>query len=266
MLRKRTSQEATAARRLQELGIPLEFDENQCRSVLIRQHGSQFENCAYELGCGATAYVLNVSVTSRLSNLCMPYVYLTVPWPDRFFYWLEDPAETDGKVANYRIPGFDVWYERNMVVNHRFGLRQPLRRGSSIQGLLLGFGGPIPAEFKQGMTVPVRLIVVDQFEEEYHQELELWIDRTEGLARQMSRKPKRKPIFGVHDELYEDSPTTSTESGRTNDRHSRTNAHRALRARHVNPPHMSDCIGIWSEKTLEKDRRICTGQTHNSGK
>ncbi len=214
MNRNRTPQEAAAARRLQDLGTPLEFDEDQCKFVFIRQCGSQDENSALELRCGAMNYIISLSITSGLPNLGISYIDLTLPWSDPNFYWLDDPGETGGSAANYKLPGTNLWYSFNEVLNHRINLSRTLRRGSTIQGLLLGFGGRMPREFKHGMDVPARLTVVDQFDNEYPQEVELRIDRSEGLLRKTSPMPKREPIFGDHDEFESDYTTASAKSER----------------------------------------------------
>jgi hypothetical protein len=189
MNRKRTLQQAAEAQRLQDLGVPLEVDD-QSDFVVIRQVA---ESSALELTCGATGFIIDVRITSTFANFSISDVDLLLPWPNPSFYWLSDPAETADAARGYKFTSTDAPFEYNTVINHYINPRRIFTRGRPIQGLLLGFGlTPIPAGFKQGMSVPAGLTVVDQFDNEHRQEVDLRIDR---LVGRRSRRTKRKPIF-----------------------------------------------------------------------
>lgn len=195
MKHKRSVHEMAEVRRLQDLGVPLEVGD-QSDFVVIRQVA---ESSALELTCGATGFIIDVRITSKFANFSISDIDLFLPWPNPGFSWLPDPAEMGDAATGYKFTSTDAPYVYSSVINHYINPRLALGRGCPIQGLLLGFGlTPIPAGFKHGMFVPAGLTVVDQFDNEYRQEVDLRIDR---LVGQRSRRTKRKPIFEEEEKI-----------------------------------------------------------------
>jgi hypothetical protein len=68
-------------------------------------------------------------------------------------------------------------YQKSEVLNDRFPLR--FHRGHLIEGVILATGlEPIPQEYVQGMTVPLKLTLWDQFGNEFGVESKLSVDRS----------------------------------------------------------------------------------------
>lgn len=192
------------ARKLQHLGIPLEYDEKKNPPpVLICQVGGLLENSVFSLKGGGMGVILNVSITSDLPNFAISRFELGLPWTDPNFRWLTDPAENStAGVSAYWFPGTQLFFDHDIVLNHRSTICTNLPRGHSIEGLLLGLGyETIPAELPHGKTVPAFLTVVDQYEQQYSQELELWIDRSLERSATNASKSRRKSLLESRDPI-----------------------------------------------------------------
>jgi hypothetical protein len=195
---------AEIARKLQNLGIPLEFKEEDILSpVLIRQDDNPSESRVISVFGAATAVILAVRITSNSNCFAPSWFDLALPWVDPSFTWLADPAEnvSEGN-PEYRIPATSLSYDRHIVLNHKFSPSNNLQRGKSIEGYLLGFGyGAIPTEFRRGMFVPATLTVADQFEQEYSKEVELRVTRVAMRHTSAPSKTRRGRLFEKRDPI-----------------------------------------------------------------
>jgi hypothetical protein len=85
-------------------------------------------------------------------------------------------------------------YLKAEVLNDRFPLRFH-RRGDLIEGVILATGlKPIPQEYVQGMTIPLKLTFWDQFGNEFSAEPMLSVDRSTTPRQRLVR-----PQSSVHD-------------------------------------------------------------------
>jgi len=187
MKKKTQEEELAVARRLRDLGIPLELEDDGSDSIrparfglLINQVGSDRETRAFELDCGGTGYTLNLEITSNAPGLVViRYFRLDLPWQDPQFHWLDDPADRGTKSDLYVVADREFECPRDRVINHRTGARGKLSRGDILDGLLLGVGfEPIPDCFRHGSSVDAMLSIVDQFGRSHSSEVSLWIERS----------------------------------------------------------------------------------------
>ncbi len=199
MIDKRTPRQAAEARKLQNLGVPLEIHEDEPKFVLIRQCGI----CsAFESACGTTGFIFDISITSGLPKLGILSIDVRLPWPDATFHWLTDPAEAERQARGYEYPGTRIRFDYNIAINHYINICRSIARGGSIQGLLLGIGNfSIPPQFRHGMIVPAGLTLIDQFDNPYHQEVALSIDRLASMTGRKPSEPKRRSLFEGRDRV-----------------------------------------------------------------
>ena len=81
----------------------------------------------------------------------------------------------------------------DQVINHCADVRQTLRLGQSISGLLLGVSmEPIPDEFRTGRYVTATVVIEDQFSREYRAEVSLFINKQEKYRRRVSSVIRRR--------------------------------------------------------------------------
>lgn len=198
MNRSRTAQEVANGRRMQDLGVPLELDEEEPTLALVRQRDSDVENCVFDVCRIGTGLRLSLSVTSCVSALGILAIDVELPWLVPRFRWLQDPREANDEGSEYLFPGSRYGYQRDIVINHRIGLKHLIPFGHSLEGLLLGAGlDAIPPEFGHGLRVPITLEIIDQFDHREATRLEVWVDRSERAGPR--RKSKREPLFAECD-------------------------------------------------------------------
>ena len=200
MIGKRTPRQAAEARKLQNLGVPLEIHEDESKFVLIRQCGV----CsAFESAFGTTGLMFDISITSALPKLGILSIDARLPWPDPTFHWLTDPAEAERQARGYEYPGTHLQFDYDIAINHYINnISRSIPCGGSIQGLLLGISDfSIPPQFGHGIIVPAGLTVVDQFDNPYYQEVDLSIDRLESRSGLKRSKRKFRSLFERRDKV-----------------------------------------------------------------
>jgi hypothetical protein len=199
MTDKRTPRQAAEARKLQNLGVPLEIYEDEPKFVLIRQCGI----CsAFESAYGTTGFIFDISITSGLPKLGILSIDARLPWPDPTFHWLTDPAETERQARGYEYSGTHIRFDYNIAINHYINICRSIPRGGSIQGLLLGIGDfSIPPQFGHGIIVPAGLTVIDQFDIPHHQELDVCIDRLASMSGRKHSERRRRSLFERRDRV-----------------------------------------------------------------
>ena len=86
----------------------------------------------------------------------------------------------------YQIPGcVGLRYSRDAVINHR----RLLKRGYSLNGLLLGYGyESIPDSFRHGATIDARVVLIDEMGHGFSEPVQLWADRSAKIGRRRSKK------------------------------------------------------------------------------
>src|SRR5712672_673063 len=82
-------------RRLRDLGVPTEIpqDNDDC-SFIISQEGSYPENCAFDLSCGGTGFIIGLCITTNKPRLAVADFALEVSWQDTSFRWLAELSNT----------------------------------------------------------------------------------------------------------------------------------------------------------------------------
>lgn len=195
-------------RRLHAGGIDIPINEDEScsdqysRSGLLIDLVPEIEsNCAVDLGEWGTFFILYVRITSNLPAFAPSRFILGLPWEDTQTYWLKDPLTNSWPprpvYSFYAAP--TLRYKRDDVLNHRTDVRKVLRRGYSMQGYLLGAGGPMPDDMQHGTKIPTMFSVVDQFGRPYPKPIPLWLDRTKRLLRETPKMTPRRVLFDVRD-------------------------------------------------------------------
>jgi len=172
-------------RDLEAAGIPLEPLENRAgiarspsRVLTIRNESHRLGRSEIrELKDGRFGYVLPVFIrrdSPGKTVICDSWI--SPPWTDPTFEWLEDPKEPGEHRAWYAFPRNPERFARAEVLNHR--IRCVLSRGDIREGVLLGIGcGRPPEIYKHNAKVSVALTLVDQWDCAHSEKLEMWINR-----------------------------------------------------------------------------------------
>lgn len=192
----RTREDAAYARKLQNLGVPVEYDDEEFPELLVRNEGSAADSRIFDFTrTGGTGLHIQLSITNQSSRRYIRAVDVQLPWQRKPFILLDDPAEAVPAQEQYKFTTTGVAYDRSKVINRYIDSTYQLRYGNAIRGLLLAYAfEDIPLEFKHGMFVPATLIILDQFDEQHTTRMNLWVDRSE--RTKPPRKSARRPIFG----------------------------------------------------------------------
>jgi hypothetical protein len=185
-----------------EQGVPFNMErEDKDASILMDQIGTDWVNHAFDLREGLPGYIVNMRITVIRNGFAIADVVLELPWTDCGLSLIEDPHESRALYNHYWFAGGDTLsFERSAVINHHVDACERLRRGTSIEGLLLWVGlKPIPDEFVHGLHFPASVIVFDQYGSSYASEVTLWADRSGRVAREKHKKRSRSPLFSKRD-------------------------------------------------------------------
>jgi hypothetical protein len=189
-------------RRMRAAGVPLELNDDDRAGTCPPAIGLSIEwnavGIAQEIGTISTGYIVDMYI---VPNLPWPVeirsAVLDLPWADPHFQWICDPAENGAKYGMYWLPGTDLGYSRDRIINHIIGSGKALTRGRSLSGILLGHGMRMPESVSHGNEVPAFLRVFDQFGREFSAAMPLRADRLS--SKSQTRKSKRKPLFSCPD-------------------------------------------------------------------
>jgi hypothetical protein len=146
--------------------------------LLIFQRHEDFVNRIEQWEGELTTFVFYVSIINN--SLRTPVIILgydlELEWKDDQFDWLPDPAELDPPGKAYKFAGDAVSYPRDEVINHRVFGQGRLVPGEVLEGALLARGyGAIPANYRNGQTIPLKFSVVDQDYKRHSKELQFKI-------------------------------------------------------------------------------------------
>lgn len=191
------------------LGVPTEIskadliDSRPHDKIRLEVLGGTPETSVFDLDPGFTGFRIWLSLTVHQVPLAIAEFYVNVPWPIRNIEWLHGSA----KDPFYQFPGRQGdQFPSDSVVNHHAAATRLLRRGTVIEGYLLGYGSdPIPPKFRHGALVPGNVGIIDQFGMQHSVEVDLWMDRSAKLASASRVQPPRKSLFSerVHGERVE---------------------------------------------------------------
>src|SRR5206468_7571455 len=105
------------------------------------------------------------------------------PWegPELFLSNVSDER------ASYQIAR-GLEFSRDEVLNHRIEAGMSLRRGTPVEGVLIGTGlAPLPDIYRDRMPVNVGLTFFDQFDNEFAFKTDLRVDRRVGSVSRPSK-------------------------------------------------------------------------------
>lgn len=154
--------------------------------LLVCQVGGVADTTAFDLPCGGTGFILWVHVAVDMPAFRILSWELVLPWEDAQFQWLADPSERVPSDGMYQVPGcVGLKYPRDQVLNHR----RTLKRGHSLDGLLLGLGfESIPARYRHGTTIDASLVLIDEMGRGFSSPVQLWTDRSATISHQRRLK------------------------------------------------------------------------------
>jgi len=152
------------------------------RKILIRQGGSEIENCVFSSVEGRVFYQIRVSITndSPRRPVIIRRYELCPPWKDDGLDLLDDPDDGIPSSTEYVIQPPFLRYPRELILNHRVNSQGELAVGGTISGMLIFRGvEPIPADLVHGSPVPVTVKVFLQDERCYSETCLLRVDKIE---------------------------------------------------------------------------------------
>src|ERR1035437_7166507 len=164
-----TSMEAIGSSELQRLGVPLDGEVLERRRAASFGLDIQVSDEFYEMAIldaefGGT-FVMIRTVICNVSprRIRVDQCHIELPWDDPDFSLLEVPwLKEPGKFtySSPRAPSYS--FEREAVLNHRFGRQGGINPGDSLDGLILGVGSEaIPDHYHHHQGVDVQLVIVD---------------------------------------------------------------------------------------------------------
>lgn len=168
------------------------------RGLLIRQVEGDVVNSAFDLDCGyGTGYILSLHIAVDLPEFKIWGWKLDLPWEDPRFQWLTDPSEKMSLDNVYKFPDcYRLEFPRDGVINHR----RLLRRGHSLDGLLLGWGfESIPDSYRHGEKIEASLMLIDEMERGFTTPVQLWANRMAKIDRPRRKKKTRGSLLERQD-------------------------------------------------------------------
>ena len=108
---------------------------------------------------------------------------IELPWFDSEFHLLEPPWRKIPREYSYSSPNAPTLsFEREAVLNHRFGHQGRLNPGDSLDGMILGAGSQaIPDQYQHCEAVKVQLLIIDGQGKMYQENPRVMLDRSEQL-------------------------------------------------------------------------------------
>jgi hypothetical protein len=202
MTNKERLQIKSRARRLLYNGVPLKIDrDDEDAALLMRQVGGETESYALDLKHGQSGYIINMRMYININGLTIADIFLELPWKDHGLSLIDDPLASGPRYGMYWFPCDDpLAFERGAVINHFVNVQRQLRRGKTIEGLLLWVGSEsIPGAFVHGVSIPASVIVLDQFDNRYTSEVTFWADRSKRMACDKRKGKSRPKLFSKRD-------------------------------------------------------------------
>jgi hypothetical protein len=150
--------------------IPEYLENHRALDIVICEP----ESLVFEIRRGAVGYAIWVRIVARQAGLILTNCRVTTTWDDQILLKNFDAERTPfRKLGWVEYPQADVLNER-VVDSFRFH-----HRGQMIEGMILALGiRPIPDAYRHGMFLPVDLAFLDQFENEFKVDAEIFVDRT----------------------------------------------------------------------------------------
>ncbi len=189
ILRTRLSrrEEAEDRRYLGEMdheGVDVEIpdDSPECAPALDISVIGGTESLIFNLPSGLPGYAIALRLVAGKSGLILHECEITTSVDDQIVLECFDLGGPICRLGQCQFP-------KSEVLNDRFPLKFH-RCGHMIEGVILATGlEPIPKEYVQAMTVPVKLTFEDQFGNEISAEKELSVDRSTKPSRDWCAQP-----------------------------------------------------------------------------
>jgi hypothetical protein len=184
--------ELVLASQLRGAGIPLDEEvlegmQAACQGLSIFQIGAVHHARIFDLDSGGWGLMVTLEICNDSQRIVWPHeCRVDMPWWERHFRWLEDPARKAPREFTYSFPPpGPTDFERDAVLNHR--LRRPgrLYPGECIEGFLLGVGQePIPSNYRHRQSLEMRVWVYDERGGRFGADITFLVDRGAQLARE----------------------------------------------------------------------------------
>jgi hypothetical protein len=192
-------------RRLLAAGIPLDVEvapnnSPSTKGLRLCQSGSVRNSIVKELGCGGTAFILNLRFENFGRCAIRRWEWeLSFRWLASQVCWLEDHATPKKPDFPYMLYGArHPEFFREGVVNHV----EYLGVNKVIDGQLLGTSiEHIPPQFKHGDQIDGNIALVDEVGRTLEADVVFRVDRSEKSYRRSPSTPRRPriPIFDSRD-------------------------------------------------------------------
>jgi hypothetical protein len=202
MTMKERLQRLTRAQRLLANGVPLKIDrDDENAGLLMRQIGGVTESYAFDLKGGRSGYILSLRIVITQVLFTIAEITLELPWTNHGLSLIDDPRTSGVRYDQYWFPhNRTLAFERGAVINHFVNVQRPLRRGKTLEGLLLCVGSEsIPEAFVHGVQFPGSVIVLDQYDNQYSTEVIFWADRSELAVGNERNRVSRPGLFSKRD-------------------------------------------------------------------
>jgi hypothetical protein len=168
-----TSKDEMEFSELQALGVPLDggvVERSRTAELGLRIHLFQagIDCTIFDAQFGGTFVMIHVVISNDSPQVVrLDQCRIELPWLD--------PSPNAPTLP----------FERDAVINHRFGHQGRLSPGDSLDGMLLGAGSKaIPDQYQHREGVKVQLLIVDGQGKVYQENPRVMLDRSEQLRRE----------------------------------------------------------------------------------
>jgi hypothetical protein len=196
---KISATELLRARQLEALGVPLDDEvlaksQEASRGLWISQDPNIPQTTIFDTISGGTGVIISLSICNESDQMIrISAARLDIFWCKQV-RWLDDPLRKAPVKHYYSIPMPDFpRFERDAILNHRFGPNGKLFPGDQLDGFLLGIGvEPIPDQYINRALFEARLWIFDGRNHRYIVDLEFLTCR--GLAHCQEPKSAKETV------------------------------------------------------------------------
>jgi hypothetical protein len=193
-----TSKDAIEFSELQALGVPLDGEvlertRTAAPGLNIQIFPSAAECTILDAQYGGTFLMIRAIISNDSPRVIqLNQCRIKLPWHDSEFRLLEDPWRKMPREHSYSSPNVPTLsFEREVVLNHRFGHEGRLNPGDSLDGMILGVGSQvIPDQYHDRQEVDVQLVIIDGQGKMYKESPRVLLNRSEELRRQRKARER----------------------------------------------------------------------------
>jgi hypothetical protein len=199
MARNQNSDRLAHARRLMDLGCPLDLEyfqearNSSCRTLRIKQVGAVIGSQVFEIEPLGVGCILDLEIVNDTGRpIYLRDFELELPWMDPLFCLLPDPRLRDEASQSYRFHGTKIEFPRSIVINRFVPGSTRFPKGGLVAGLVLSQGPEtIPNCYKHGEILDMKFSVVDQYDNRHSATVSVYIDKSAQFSRKAPKKPHR---------------------------------------------------------------------------